>query len=82
MFRRSTTAALDDLRDRLLRFRSIPRADVAGTGGFDPELLDDLVDHWTTGFDWRIHEDLGSAPSTRGRRSLTAEEWVAATGPT
>lgn len=57
MFRRTTTAALDDLRDRLLRFRSITRADVAGTGGFDPELLDDLVDHWTTGFDWRIHED-------------------------
>ncbi|GAB44164.1 alpha/beta fold hydrolase [Gordonia terrae] len=57
MFRRSTTAALDGLRDRLLRFRSIPRADVAGAGGFDPELLDDLVDHWTTGFDWRIHED-------------------------
>jgi pimeloyl-ACP methyl ester carboxylesterase len=57
VFVRATTAALDDLRDRLHRHRPVPRADVDGTAGFDPDLLTALIRYWATEFDWRAQED-------------------------
>ncbi|WP_055477166.1 epoxide hydrolase family protein [Gordonia sp. HS-NH1] len=57
VFVRATTAALDDLRVRLHRYRPVPRADVDGTAGFDPDLLTDLIRYWATDFDWRAQED-------------------------
>ena len=57
VFVRATPAAVEDLRDRLRRFRPVARADVDGTAGFDPEMLIDLVRYWATDFDWRAHED-------------------------
>jgi hypothetical protein len=50
-------AELDDLRERLARTRwpdSLP--DVGWSYGVDQNYLVDLVQHWRTGYDWRVHE--------------------------
>ncbi len=47
-------ATLEDLRERLARAR-LPNQ-VAGTGwaqGTDRAFLEDLVDYWRDGYDWR-----------------------------
>ncbi len=43
-------AALDDLRSRLARFRSVPTIPAAGVP------LDSLFLHWRNDFDWREQE--------------------------
>lgn len=50
---------LDDLRDRLGRTRSpfwVPDAGSEWDHGITPDYLQELADHWATGFDWRVHE--------------------------
>lgn len=50
-------AVLDDLRQRLVRAR-LPRP-VPGIGweqGMDRDVLVALLDHWRTGYDWRVQE--------------------------
>jgi pimeloyl-ACP methyl ester carboxylesterase len=54
-FVRTGADVLDDLHDRLVRWRRVPALDPAL--GLDPGLLDDLVAHWRDGFDWRAQED-------------------------
>jgi hypothetical protein len=47
---------LDDLRDRLARTRLVEP--VPGDGrGVDLEVLQTLLDHWATAYDWRAHEE-------------------------
>jgi pimeloyl-ACP methyl ester carboxylesterase len=47
--------ALDDLRDRLNRFRAVETAEAVG-GGLDPSDWRRLLDRWRHGFDWRAQE--------------------------
>src|SRR5436190_13245413 len=50
-------ATLDDLRERLARTRWLAAADGAGWGyGISLEYLQELVNHWQHGYDWRTHE--------------------------
>ncbi|HUD32767.1 MAG TPA: epoxide hydrolase N-terminal domain-containing protein, partial [Variovorax sp.] len=50
-------AAIDDLRTRLAltRFPDQPPGDPWATGT-DLAWMRELVDHWRTRFDWRVHE--------------------------
>ena len=48
---------LDDLRERLRRFRHAPRP--AGSGwdrGVEPGYLHELIEYWANNYDWRVHE--------------------------
>ncbi|MBB2903425.1 pimeloyl-ACP methyl ester carboxylesterase [Kineococcus radiotolerans] len=68
-FVRADQAVLDDLQERLLRFRAVPSAhrhgdplgggsdDSAGDLGVPAGLLSALLEHWRSGYDWRVHED-------------------------
>ncbi|MEO7998425.1 MAG: epoxide hydrolase family protein [Gemmatimonadaceae bacterium] len=51
-------SVLDDLAVRLEQTRF---AHVRGSGGWDygtsPEYVQELVEHWRTKYDWRLHED-------------------------
>ena len=48
---------LDDLQVRLRRTRRTRVLESAGwQGGSDPDYLDELIDYWRDGFDWRRHE--------------------------
>lgn len=50
---------LDDLRNRLSRTRSpfwVPDAGSEWDHGITPDYLQELADHWATGFDWRVQE--------------------------
>lgn len=49
---------LADLRSRLRATRQPPRWPGARPweAGTDPEVLARLVEHWATGYDWRLHE--------------------------
>lgn len=51
-------ADLDDLHDRLVRTRwpdELPG--VGWSYGVNKDYLYDLVEHWRTDYDWRVHED-------------------------
>ena len=51
-------AALDDLRERLRRFREVPLPHGHGWDrGVDPAHLRALVQHWAEAYDWRAHEE-------------------------
>ncbi|WP_432519222.1 alpha/beta fold hydrolase [Kineococcus sp. SYSU DK006] len=54
---RTDQAVLDDLRDRLRRFRGVPGVQLDGTPGVPEPLLRALVEHWRDGFDWRVQEE-------------------------
>ncbi|YCK79762.1 epoxide hydrolase (plasmid) [Arthrobacter sp. D3-18] len=48
---------LDDLHDRLKRFRPVATAGEHGwRRGVDPDYLAELIDYWGNGYDWRKHE--------------------------
>ncbi len=50
--------ALDDVRERLRRFRSVPSVDAAPWElGVDTGWLSELVRFWADEYDWRPHED-------------------------
>jgi pimeloyl-ACP methyl ester carboxylesterase len=50
-------AAIDDLRERLMRTRFPDQAPAAPWSyGTDVDWLRGLVAHWRDGFDWRLHE--------------------------
>lgn len=65
----ATAAVLDDLRDRLRRFRSVPTAASPDpwARGVDSRTLRDLLHYWATDYDWTVHE-----------RRIRALPWVAA----
>lgn len=49
--------ALDDLRQRLERYRATPVAAAPGwSRGVPPEYLAELIEYWRTEYDWRAHE--------------------------
>ncbi|GAA3558432.1 hypothetical protein GCM10022197_12190 [Microlunatus spumicola] len=51
-------AALDDLHERLRRFREVPLPRGHGwERGVDAAFLRDLVRHWAETYDWRAHEE-------------------------
>ena len=51
-------AALDDLGDRLRRYRAVPLPQGHGWDrGVDAAYLADLVRHWADAYDWRTHEE-------------------------
>jgi pimeloyl-ACP methyl ester carboxylesterase len=58
---------LDDLRHRLTRTRFTNRsANVPWQGGADPNYLQELVEYWVDGFEWRRHEsELNARPHYR-----------------
>ena len=50
-------AALDDLRDRLRRYRAVPLPRGHGWDrGVDADFLTDLLTYWSQQYDWRRHE--------------------------
>ena len=60
-FVRTEQAVLDDLHERLQRFRGVASAQVDGVPGAElgvpAPLLSALVEHWRDGFDWRAQEE-------------------------
>ncbi len=49
---------LDDLQDRLRRYRAVPTAStLVPDHGVDQAALADLLAYWADGYDWRVHED-------------------------
>ncbi|NAZ77113.1 alpha/beta fold hydrolase [Kineococcus sp. T13] len=56
-FARTEQAVLDDLRERLRRFRSVPGVRLDGAPGVPEPLLRALLEHWRDGFDWRVQEE-------------------------
>ena len=50
-------AALVDLKDRLIRTRPAPEfANQDWAYGTNGEYLQELLDYWASGYDWRAHE--------------------------
>lgn len=48
---------LDDLHDRLQRFRPVPTAgERSWDRGVDADYLAELIDYWANGYTWRTHE--------------------------
>lgn len=75
-------AAIEDLRERLRRFRPVPLVEGTGWGrGVEPGFLADLVRSWAA-YDWREHErrilDLPWLTTTNGMRMI---DRAAAGGP-
>lgn len=62
-------AVLADLRERLVRTRHLTGWDRSGwADGTDPAYLDDLIEWWRDGFDWRARERwLNGFPHYRAR---------------
>ena len=62
-------AALDDLGERLRRYRAVPLPRGHGWDrGVDAAYLADLVRHWAEAYDWRTHEEqVRSWPWVRSR---------------
>jgi pimeloyl-ACP methyl ester carboxylesterase len=58
-------AVLDDLHDRLRRFRAVPTVELGRPLGVPPALLTTLRRHWLHDFDWRAQE-----------RRIAAHPWV------
>ncbi|NAZ86016.1 epoxide hydrolase family protein [Kineococcus indalonis] len=60
-FVRTDPAVLDDLHERLRRFRAVPLARLQGEPGrslgVPPPLLDAVLARWGDGYDWRAHEE-------------------------
>jgi len=55
---RVSDEAINDLRDRVTRYRPVEVPSELATGaGVDRTWLATLVDHWRTAYDWRQHED-------------------------
>jgi pimeloyl-ACP methyl ester carboxylesterase len=47
---------IDDLRERLRRFRPVRDVGLHGYRGVEPSLVERLVERWRTGFDWAAQE--------------------------
>ena len=56
-FERTDQAVLDDLQERLRRFRSVPGAGLDGAPGIPAPLLTALLERWRDGFDRRAQEE-------------------------
>ena len=55
-FELTDPAVIDDLRERLSRFRPVDRVGLTGDRGVDHALVARLVERWKTGFDWAAQE--------------------------
>ncbi|NAZ81887.1 alpha/beta fold hydrolase [Kineococcus sp. R8] len=54
---RTDQAVLDDLRERLRTYRSVPAIQLEKPSGVPSALLAAVVEHWRDGFDWRVQEE-------------------------
>jgi len=52
----SDQGAIEDLHDRLRRFRAVPAAELDRPLGVPHTLMTPLLQHWLDDFDWRAHE--------------------------
>ncbi|WP_369069585.1 alpha/beta fold hydrolase [Kineococcus terrestris] len=67
---RTGRADLDDLRERLRRYRRVPHVQLDRPLGVPAPLLDALLEHWRDAYDWRAHEErVAALPWERTERT-------------